>query len=59
MFKTFKLKWWQGGLFKWGVFLLGITVGAYWPDFFSAYTPILLIVAATFLTYVTYIWWKQ
>ena len=57
--KSFTLKWWQGALFKWGTFLLGIAVGAYWPLFFSAYIPILLITAAVFLIYVTYVWWKQ
>jgi len=59
IFKTFTLKWWQGALFKWGVFLLGIAVGAFWPALFSAYIPIILIVAAVFLVYVTVIWWKQ
>ena len=28
LFKTFTLKWWQGALFKWGVFALGIAAGA-------------------------------
>ena len=58
-FKTFTLTWWQGALFKWGVFLLGIAVGAYWAGFFGAYLPVLVIIAAVFLSYVTYVWWKQ
>jgi len=59
IFKTFTLKWWQGGIFKWGVFALGIVVGAYWPAFFAAYIPLLLFVAVVFLGYITYIWVKQ
>lgn len=59
IFKSFTLKWWQAGLFKWGVFLLGIVVGAYWPAFFSAYIPFILITAIIFLIYSTYVWLKQ
>ena len=58
-FKTFTLKWWQGGLFKWGMLALGIAIGAYWHDFFSGYLPILIIVAVVCLAYVTFVWWKQ
>lgn len=59
LFKTFTLKWWQGGLFKWGVFLLGIAVGACWHDFFGGYIPVLIIVAVPSLAYIAYVWWKQ
>jgi hypothetical protein len=33
--KTFTLKWWQTGLFKFGMLALGIAIGAYWRDFFG------------------------
>jgi hypothetical protein len=59
IFKTFTLKWWQTGLFKWGLLALGIAIGAYWHDLFSSYLPILMIIAAASLTYVSYVWWKQ
>jgi len=59
IFKDFTLKWWQGTLFKWGVFLLGIAAGSYWHDYFAPYLPIILIISAIFLIYVTYVWWKQ
>ena len=59
IFKSFTLQWWEGGLFKWGMFLLGIAVGAYWSGFFSAYIPVLVIIAIIFLSYVTYVWLKQ
>jgi hypothetical protein len=35
--KTFTLKWWQGGLFKWGMLALGIAIGAYWHEYFISY----------------------
>jgi hypothetical protein len=59
IFKTFTLKWWQGGIFKWGTFVLGIAAGTYWHDFFSGYLPILIIFSVVSLTYITYVWWKQ
>jgi len=59
VFKTFTLQWWQGALFKWGMLALGIAVGAYWHDIFGSYLPVLIIVAALCLAYITYVWWKQ
>ena len=59
LFKTFTLKWWQGGLFKWGVFALGIAAGTYWHDLFAGYLPALIIFAGASLAYVTYVWAKQ
>ena len=58
IFRDFTLTWWQAGLFKWGMFLLGIGAGAYWPALFSPYLPILLVMAVTFLSYFTVIWVK-
>jgi hypothetical protein len=59
IFKSFTLQWWQGALFKWGIFLLGTAIGALWPAVFSAYIPALIAIAVIFLAYVTYVWWKQ
>ena len=59
IFKRFTLKWWETGLFKWGMLALGITIGTYWHDFFGVYLPILVIVATVSLAYVTYLWCKQ
>jgi len=58
-FKTFKLKWWQAGLYKWGLLSLGIAAGAYWHEFFGSYLVVLMIMAAITLACVTYVWWKQ
>jgi hypothetical protein len=59
IFKSFTLTWWQGAFFKWGIFLLGIAVGAYWSQLFLTYVSALLVIAAIFLSYVTYIWLMQ
>ena len=59
VFKTFTLKWWEGACFKWGVFTLGIAAGAYWHSLFGSLIPLLLVIAAVTLSYVTYVWWKQ
>ena len=59
IFKSFTLTWWQGVLFKWGALMLGIALGAYWPHVFGAYIPALVVMAAIFLSYVSYVWWKQ
>ncbi|MGA2088746.1 MAG: hypothetical protein ABSG66_07495 [Stellaceae bacterium] len=59
LFKTFTLTWWQGGLFKWGVFALGIAAGSYWSGFFGGYLPALIIFAVLCLGYVTVVWARQ
>ena len=59
LFKTFTLKWWQTGFFKWGLLALGIAIGTYWHDFFNGYYPVLVIIAVASLAYITYVWWKQ
>lgn len=59
IFKTFTLKWWQTGLFKWGMLALGIAIGTYWHDLFGGYLLILIIGAVVSLAYVTFVWWKQ
>ena len=59
LLKTLKLKWWQTGIFKWGMLALGVAIGAYWHDCFGGYLPILIVIAALSLSYITYVWWKQ
>ncbi len=59
IFKTFALKWWQTGLFKWGMLTMGIAIGTYWHDLFGRYLLILISMAMVSLAYVTYVWWKQ
>jgi len=59
IFKTFTLKWWQGGLFKWSLLSLGIVVGAAWPAVFNPWRTELLLLFVITTAYITRIWWKQ
>ena len=59
IFKTFTLKWWQVGLFKWSILAFGIVVGATWPDVFTMWRAALLIVFILPTIYISWIWWKQ
>ena len=59
LFKTFSLKWWQGGVFKVGMLGLGIAVGACLHSAFVPYLTLILAVAIVCLAYVTYVWAKQ
>ena len=59
LFKTFRLNWWQAAFFKSGMLALGIVIGAHWHSLLSDYLPVLILVAAVSLTYVTYVWAKQ
>jgi hypothetical protein len=56
LFKTFTLKWWQGGLFKWGVLAAGMVIGTYWHEVLADYLLLLIIFAFVSLAYVTYVW---
>jgi hypothetical protein len=58
-FKTFTLRWWQAGLFKWGLLALGIVIGAYWHALFAGYLLVLIFFAGASLAYLTYVWAKQ
>jgi hypothetical protein len=59
IFKSFTLKWWQAGLFKWSLVSLGIIVGATWPDVFNPMRIPLLILVFVPGIYLTCVWWKQ
>jgi hypothetical protein len=59
LFKTFTLRWWQGAIFKLGMWAAGIVAGAYWHNLFAAHLGALLACAAICLTYSTCIWAKQ
>ncbi|MDR3526408.1 MAG: hypothetical protein P4L57_03945 [Rhizomicrobium sp.] len=59
LLKTFALTWWQAGIFKVGMLALGIVIGAYWQETFCAHLPLLIVIAAASLAYVSYVWWRQ
>lgn len=59
LFKTFKLRWWEAGLFKISLISLGIIIGSLRPDLFIAWRPVLLVLFVIPISYITWIWWKQ
>ncbi len=44
LFKPTTFTWEQLGLLKWGVLLIGIAIGAEWPDAFTPYVLPLVVV---------------
>jgi hypothetical protein len=59
IFKSFTLKWWQTGLFKWSMLSLGIVIGAAWPQVFNPWRPELLVLFILPTLYISWVWWKQ
>jgi len=59
IFKSYTLKWWQGGLFKISMISLGIAIGVTWPELFVSWTPILWLLSILLAIYIGYIWLKQ
>jgi hypothetical protein len=59
IFKSFTLKWWQTGLFKWSLLAVGIVVGAAWPGFFNTWRVELLALFLVPSLYLSWVWWRQ
>ena len=59
LFKSITMKWWQAGIFKLGMWAIGIAVGAYWHNFFGNYIAKLVAIAVICLSYVTYVWLRE
>lgn len=59
IFKTVRLKWWQVGALKLSLLLIGITIGAYWPLFFSQYLSYTLGLGLVLALYIWWVWSKQ
>ena len=59
IFKSFTLKWWQTGLFKWSILALGIVIGSTWADLFYEWRTVLLLLFLIPGLYITWIWGKQ
>lgn len=56
IFKPTTLTWWQVGMFKWAVFLIGIAVGATWPEIFAKYAVTFLVIGLLLSIYLTKVW---
>ena len=58
IFKPTSFTWWQLGLLKWAVLLIGIAIGSTWPTIFGQYALILLIIGLVFSCYLAVIWFR-
>ena len=56
IFKTTTLTWWQVSLLKWAVFLIGIAVGATWPELFAKYTVLFVVIGRVISLYLFKVW---
>ena len=56
IFKSTTLTWWQVGMLKWAVFLIGIVVGATWPEIFAKYSVVFLVIGLLLSAYLTKVW---
>jgi uncharacterized membrane protein YgaE (UPF0421/DUF939 family) len=59
LFSSRSLKWWQVGILKIAVLLIGIAIGAHWPLFFQPYTLKLVLVAAVLAIYLAFVCFKK
>ncbi len=57
--KPTTLTWYEVGALKWAVFLIGIAVGATWPELFAKYVLHMIFVGAILTVYLTVVWMKQ
>lgn len=56
IFKPTTFTWWQIGLLKWAVLLIGIAIGATWSDALVAYVPLMLAVGLLLSVYLLVVW---
>ncbi|MHB8660772.1 MAG: hypothetical protein ACYC75_02440 [Minisyncoccota bacterium] len=59
IFKSTTFTWGQLGLLKWGVFLIGIAIGAEWPGIFSTYVFVLVIIGLIFCIPPALAWFSE
>ena len=59
IFKSFTMKWWQGGLLKISLMSLGIVIGSAWPQIFKTRRPFFLLTYILPGLYLSRVWWKQ
>jgi len=59
IFKPTTFTWEQLGLFKWGIFLIGIAAGAMWPAVFSKYVWVLFVLGLILCISPTITWLKE
>lgn len=59
LFKPYTYQWWELGVFKVALLLLGIAIGAYWQEAFLPYVALLAAGGVVLGFYVMYISFRQ
>lgn len=59
IFKPYTYQWWELGVFKVALLLLGIAIGAYWQEAFLPYVALLAAGGVVLGFYVMYISFRQ
>lgn len=59
IFSSTTFTWWQLGLLKWAVFLIGIAVGAHWSSFFAPNAKIFIVIGLIISVYLFFVWRGQ
>jgi hypothetical protein len=59
IFRAYTYSWWQISIFKIALLSIGVAIGTYWQEFWSAHLPTLFIVAAVSTAYIMYVSFRQ
>ncbi len=58
-FKSETLTWWQAGVLKLSMLLIGIAIGANWPSAFVEYSALIVLLGLCGGIYVAYVWFYE
>ena len=58
IFKSGTLTWWQVGIFKLALLLIGVAIGATLHAFFIPYAPQLFTAGVLLSFYIAYVWFR-
>lgn len=59
IFASRTLTWYEVGAIKLSVLLIGIAIGAYWPETFLPYLTLIVIVGIAAGLYASYAWFTK
>jgi uncharacterized membrane protein YgaE (UPF0421/DUF939 family) len=57
--KNYTFTWWQAGIFKLCLLAIGIAIGASWPQIFSGYITLLVVIGVVLGIYLATIFFRK
>jgi hypothetical protein len=57
--RDYQFHWWQLSMLKVSTALIGVVIGALWPEFFRPWIGWLLAVAVVLAAYLCFVWIKK